>query len=141
MPLAPHVGGSFAPELTAAKLASYKTLAASAPPSVRDEMLKLVSMVETFRQTPASKNGGKPHPSGRGTIVPLEDAEIKRIWDLVPWNTEVPGEHVNECAVLAQLFDGIDPVGQKPLRDAAHHLLWHAVELALDREPLTADKL
>lgn len=28
-----------------------------------------------------------------------------------------------------------------PLRDAAHHLLWHANELELDREPLTNDKL
>ncbi len=29
----------------------------------------------------------------------------------------------------------------KALRDAAHHLLWHAVELCNDREPITSDKL
>lgn len=28
-----------------------------------------------------------------------------------------------------------------PLRDAAHHLLWHVIELDLDREPITKDKL
>jgi hypothetical protein len=28
-----------------------------------------------------------------------------------------------------------------PLRDAAHHLLWHVRELNLDREPVTNDKL
>lgn len=132
-PVAPRIGGSFAPPLGAEKIAAYRALAASADPAVAEAVLALCDMVALFRETPASRNAGTPHPSGRGTIVPLEDAEIKRIWDTVPW------EH--EAEMYARLFDGIDPVAAKPLRDAAFHLLWFAVELGRGREPLTADRL
>lgn len=83
-----HLGGSFAPPLDATKLAEYRRLGATAFPQVREIIEKLADMVELFQQTPRSKLAGTPHPVGRGTIVPLEDAEIKRIWDAVPWDEE-----------------------------------------------------
>lgn len=129
----PRMGGSFAPPLDAAKIASYRALAATAEPEVSEIMLNLCDMVETFQRTPRSKQNGSPHASGVGTIIPLEQAEIKRIDSVVPW--------MRECDMYGEVFDGIDNETQKPLRDAAFHLLWFAKELTLDREPITADQL
>lgn len=88
-PLQPRMGGSFAPPLTADKIAEYRELAKQADPKVGSVMESLCTMVETFQQTPASTNGGRPHPSGRGTIVALEQKEIERIDPVVPWDYEV----------------------------------------------------
>ncbi len=90
-------------------------------------------MLEVFWQTPESKQPGDPHPCGRGTIIPLEDAEIQRIWDVVPW--------AEELDLYGRLFDRIDPVATRDLRKAAFHLLWYGRELCADREPITSDKL
>lgn len=47
------------------------------------------------------------------------------------------------AAFRAKKYDGIPrpTLEPTPTRDAAHHLLWFAVELYLDREPITQDKL
>lgn len=126
-------GGSFAPPMDDAKLASYYELAEKAPPAVRDEMQKLCRMMEVFGETPRSRQRGTPHPSGMGAIVPLEPAEIHRI------DQHVPYEH--ECKMLTELFETLDPEEQRDLRNAAFHLLWFAVELCKDREPITNDQL
>lgn len=133
---ATRLGGSFAPPINAEKIALYRELAKAAPdPRVRDAMLPLCDMVETFQETPESQLTGTPHPLGNRypAIVPLEQSEIDRMWDLVPWDYE--------CDALGQLFETIPNETQKPLRDAAHHLLWFARELTKDREPLTNDKI
>jgi hypothetical protein len=67
-------------------------------------------------------------------IVLLEDAHVKLLWDVTPW--------LRELSLLSNargdgLFDGL-PAG--PLRNALFHLLWHATEISLEREPLTVDK-
>jgi hypothetical protein len=90
-------------------------------------------MVRKFRETPDSVQPGTPHPSGRGVIVPLEDAEIQRIWDVVPW--------MEELKMYGQLFEKISATEQRDLRNAAFHLLWFGKELCSDREPITNDKL
>jgi len=128
-----HIGGSFAPPLSNERLEAYKSLANSATPQVKDYMLQLAKMLEVFRETPDSTNPGAPHPSGRVVIVPLEDAEIKRIWDFVPWSQELD--------VMGAVFDKINATIQKELRNAAFHLLWFGRELCADREPITNDKL
>jgi len=128
-----RIGGTFAPSLDADKLVVYKTLAAAASPKIAEAMGKLISMIEEFRKTPDSANPGKPHPSGRGVIVPLENAEIVRMDAHVPWD--------DELNLWATWFEGISPTDAKPLRDAAFHLLWFGRELFLDREPMTTDKL
>jgi hypothetical protein len=127
-------GGSFAPPLTDKQLDNYEDLANECDdPQVQDYMLNLVKMVRKFRETEPSKKKGTKHPSGVGTITQLEDAEIERIWDVVPW--------MEETKVMSEVFDRISPDDDKELRNAAHHLLWFAVELSQDREPLTNDKL
>jgi hypothetical protein len=133
-------GGSFAPPIDSSKLSSYRsTINAQAtgaaqdsvPFRVKDQLLGLCNMVEAFQQTPASANASKPHPSGTGTITFLEEAEIQRIWDLVPFDWELK-------ALQAEL-DKLD--SKDPLRNPAFHLLWFAIELTNDREPLTNDRL
>lgn len=125
------VGGSFAPPITATKLAEYKGIAELADEKVREIMLKLIQMVEVFQQTPSSSLDGTPGPTGLGVQIPLEEAEIQRIFDVVPWDYE--------CEAFQNLFESI-PI-KSPVRNPAFHLLWYAKELTIDREPMTNDLL
>jgi hypothetical protein len=135
-----HAGGSFAPPIDAAKVESYRKLAESADPQVGDAMGKLLDMIELYLDAPAPKkaakakaDAGKPHPSGLGTIFAMPKEEVERLWDVVPWQ--------DETNMYLAVFDRIDPVKDKALRDAAFHLGWFAVELGKDRVPITTDKL
>ena len=135
----------FAPPLTPERLAAYQDLARAqeTPASVSEAMLALVRLAERFAETPTSKLPGVPLQSEytrspfRGKapphIVPLEPEEIDRLWDAVPWD--------HDLRALGELFETLSALGQKALRDAAFHLLWFAKELALDREPMTLDRL
>lgn len=131
----PYFGGSFAPPLPASKLAAYEALATALPLGpARDGMLSLVAMKKKFDETGPSGRAPTIHPATRTPIVtPLEEAEVRRIWDHVPWPAE--------CDMLGKVFDALDPVTQRDVRNAAFHLLWFARELTLDREPITNDKL
>lgn len=111
------LGGSFAPPITAEQVAEYRELAKSAELPVRDAITELATMVEVFLETPTTDGPNLP------------EAEVKRIWDYVPWD--------HECEALKPLFETL-PTG--PLRNAAFHLLWYAVELTQDREPATTDR-
>jgi len=131
-----HFGGSFAPKLSGEQLASYRTLAAKASRPVADAMLSLATMVEAYYQQArlhSATEKGVPHASGRGQIVALTKPVVDAIDKHVPW------EH--ELKSTAELFETIPNDTQKPLRDAAHHLLWYATELSKDREPITTDKI
>ena len=65
-------------------------------------------------------------------MVPLEEAEVERIFDVVPWD--------HELDAIQSLFDGIPPE-KRDLRNAAFHLLWFGKELVKDREPMTIDTI
>lgn len=107
-----RLGGSFAPPINSEQVARYRELAKAAEdPRVRDAVLPLCEMVEIFQKTPDSRLNGQPHPVGEFTdgsgqkrqapaVVPLEESEIKRIWDYVPWDYE--------CDALAVLFEEIE---------------------------------
>ena len=124
-------GGSFAPPINGNKLEEYRELAEGCEDQkVCEGMTALINMLDTFFETPASKNGGTPHATGVGMIVKLEQEEIDRIDSKVPWPEEL--------ATYAKWFETL-PNG--PLRNAAFHLLWYGVELTNDREPLTTDRL
>lgn len=128
-----HVGGSFAPPLTPDLLASYESIIARCTNQRwREAMQRLHAMATAFLETPESSLPGTPHPSGRGVVVPLEQSEIERIWDHVPYDYE--------CDAIGTLFSEI-PESDRDTRNAAHHLLWYAKELTLDREPITTDKI
>jgi hypothetical protein len=147
----------FAPPLTDELLDHYAALADAAPGPVRDAMGECLAAVRAWWDLPESTRQdverwtlNQPPPNlppekrerfaasvaGRPkgfTVVPLEESHVKALWDLVPWRYEIEA--------MQGLFDGIDPVGAKELRDAAFHLLWFVTELERDREPVTQDKL
>lgn len=128
-------GGSFAPDFTDENLASYRQMIDGLDPQspVRDAMDKLHAMAMQWWELPESTGEGKPHPSGRGIIVDLDEPIQKSLWEAIPWG--------HELDAWAKLFDGISPVDEAPLRNAAHHLLWLGWELFRDREPITLGKL
>jgi hypothetical protein len=133
-PQAKLPGGSFAPPLSDDRIAEYELLAEEASPEVKDAMQTLLKCVKHWWDLPeSSQAGAKPHPSGRGRIVSLDEPIAKALWDDIPWTRELKS--------MGELFDGISAETQRELRNAAFHLLWHAVELDLDREPITADKV
>jgi len=135
------LGGSFAPPLSKETLAEYRTAAESAEPRIREVMLKLCRMIEVFQETPESSLPSQPQPLGTlrtldgrlvaPQVVPLEEAEVQRIWDDVPWDYEIEAYRT--------LFDSL--LADSPLRTPCFHLLWFGTELEKDREPLTNDKL
>lgn len=127
------IGGSFAPPLPPEKLNSYTELANTATPEVKEIMLKLIAMIKHFNLTPSSLLVGTEHATKLALIIPLEDKEIERIWDVVPWEYEIDA--------YSKVCDAISNETHKQLRDAAFHLIWFARELYADREPITNDKL
>ena len=131
----------FAVPLTDERLAKYRDLVAGLETSaVKDAMAECLKAVELWWELPEStrpkdrpfaiRHEGKDHEFA---VTPLEGEQVKALWDAVPWPYELQA--------MGALFETIDPVAGKELRDAAHDLLWICVELSLDREPLTADKL
>lgn len=137
------VPACFAPEITKEKLAEYeKLIETQAKGQIAEEMTKLAGMVKKFLETPASKTKAQVVPMmavkdgkeiSSAKCVPLEDKEVERMWDEVPYD--------DECDRLGVLFDKISNASNKPLRDAAFHLLWYARELTRDREPMTQETL
>lgn len=126
-----RIGGSFAPPLSDDKLASISAIAAAASPPIKDAMTTLLACVTAWWELPYSGSAGsQPHPSGVGTIIPLDEPIAAALEPTIPWP--------HELDAIQGLFDGI-PAEQQELRDAAFHLLWHVRELDLDREPITND--
>lgn len=134
--------GCFAPPLTDAALTKYRTMigAVSSNDELKEALQQCLACVELWWNLPESKED----PSEPITIlhrgketsfreVSLQDDHVEKLWDVTPWLREVDAMKV--------LFERISPTGQRELRDAAHHLLWHVQELALYREPLTSDVL
>lgn len=130
----------FAPALTDEQLRQYRsqvnTLSLSA---VKDALDECLIACEAWWKLPDStrqdvdrfriKHKGKETTF---SVTPLEEAHVESLCSVIPWGYELNS--------MQQLFDDI-PVEQKETRDMAFHLLWHARELCLDREPLTQDKL
>jgi hypothetical protein len=145
-----HVGGSFAPPLSDAKLKRYKELITKLPAGpLKDCLSKLYKCCSVWWEIPVSKGAGTPHRSGRGLIVKLDPEVRSALDEHVPWNHELDSMHgFDPVYSTPRLLDAIDPKEQKELRDAAFHLLWHVKELAIGpdegewgREPITADQL
>lgn len=130
-----HIGGSFAPPLSDETLEGYRKLIDAVPErsQLRDALEAVYRCSTAWWEQPESTGDGKPHASGRGTVVALEKPIAEALWEHIPWREELD--------TFAALFDTISNETEKPLRDCAHHLLWHARELDLDREPITTDKL
>ena len=143
---------SYAPPITEEQLQKYESLIDTAPVRVQEYMRDLVAMLRLFWETEESK---LPPVSNKTGVfyTPLEEAEISRIWDAVPYR--------DECDLIGKVFDTLpdgfvqkrdpeDPTALKneitdqaafDLKCAANHLLWYAYELTADREPITQDKV
>jgi hypothetical protein len=141
MPKAP-IPSCFAPVLTDEKLSKYRELVAQVEPGseLADGLEKCLACVEAWYALPESTrtDGAKSALIHQGrltevTAVPLENEHVKALWDTTPWT--------RECEPLKQLFEAISNETHKELRDCAFDLLWHTIEISLDREPLTQDKL
>lgn len=127
------VGGCFAPLLDVAGLDRYEQLSEACDnQQVKDYMRQLITMLRVFWETSESTETPVTHWSG-AAMRSLEDAEIQRIWDVVPWESDLDA--------MSAVFDTISDVTDKELRNAAFHLVWYGRELTADREPLTSDKL
>ena len=63
----------------------------------------------------------------------MDESTKAALWESTPWMAELDR--------YAMLFDELHPVGQRDLRNCAHHLLWFCKEICSDREPLTMDKM
>lgn len=131
----PQAGGSFAPPLSDETLARYRAMTDGLPASpVKDALAALLHCCGVWWDLPEPTGPARgPHRSGVGAVVRLDADHAAALDPHIPWAHEIEAYKV--------LFDGISNETAKPLRDAAHHLLWHVVELDLGREPLTADKL
>jgi hypothetical protein len=129
---------SHAPPITPAILTDYEALAervAETDPR-RLWMQRLCRMLRLFWETPESTLEGTPNPSENGTvIVPLEEAEKRRVFEAVPFPQEL-----NVYAAEFNKWRN-DHEDEKPFRDAAGHLVWYAREINNGREPITADKV
>lgn len=125
-------GGTFAPPLTDEKLDEYGYLIDQTEEKsrLREILITLHACVKQWWGLPESKGAGSPHPSGRGTMVPLDKPVAESLWDAIPWTAD-----------LNTMQAELDALPAGPLRNAAFHLLWFVKELDLDREPITADKL
>lgn len=128
-----QLGGSYAPRITDSDLGAYKQAldTSKASPAILDAVKDLIQMVEVFYETPETSQPPEEDTSGRLLIRRLEEDEIARIWEVVPWDYEV--------RALRQLFEEIPR--EDAIHKAAHHLLWYAKELTEDREPVTRDRL
>jgi hypothetical protein len=129
----PFVGGSFAPPLTDEQLGKYESLgrelAENSPE--RDAYEACLKCCKEWWFLPESDTPATPHPL-LGSDYPfnrLDQATSDALWDHIPW------EH--EIEAFKTLFANL----QGEVRDAAHHLLWHAAELCLNREPMTNDRV
>jgi len=131
-----QIGGSFAPPLSDEKIKQYTDLIATLPDKtqVKDCLLKLLKCCTEWWNQPESTGQGKPHPSGRGFIVDLDQPIQDALFDSIPWMEELD---IMSNAQGTGVFDALTG----DVRHMAFHLLWHAKELCLDREPMTSDKL
>lgn len=134
-----------APDLDDALIGAYGKLADSLPDGlgeVRDAMRECLKAVKLWWDLPESgarpahwktTRGGRP---AEFKVVPLTDDLKEALWDAVPWPYEIDA--------MQALFDRTFEDRTKHPRllvDACYHLLWHARELCLDREPVTQSKL
>lgn len=130
-----------APALTDDTLSRYAALIAGLGPDqaeLQDALAALLKCVATWWELPDSTES-PVHWAWRGTQrvaqIPLSDALARALWDVTPWMRELD-------TLSTPRDDGpFDRLPPGELRDMAFHLLWHAKELTLDREPMTRDKL
>jgi hypothetical protein len=135
----------FAPPLTDELLEKYRLLIVAqhgdpAKAELKDALEACFACVLRWWNLPASKERPTTwqtrRPDGSPSHfdeTPLSAELIQQLDATTPW--------LSECKLYQQLFGELplSTPAEKELRDAAFHLLWHAIEITHDREPLTSD--
>ena len=141
-----------APPLTDELLQRYADLVVHAPipPRTRDAINICLECVLAWWNVPESTERGDVWESRTADGRKLTFDEVPFSEDLIA-TLDLQTPWLEECQMYQQLFDAL-PTGRQgdgpvtdqaacELRNAAFHLLWHALEITHDREPLTSDKL
>lgn len=115
----------FAPPLDDTKRNNYKQLFAQTKGPLRQALNALSNAIDRWWDIPESKGAKTKHALVNAEVIALDDETRKAV--------NLPSLHE-----IAELLETIAP---GPLRNAAFHLLWHAKELELGREPITLDKV
>jgi hypothetical protein len=120
----------FAPPLTEEALGRYRKLIddVRAKTELRATLEAVYACCEAWCRAPQARpmrtrKGVKP------AVVPLTPEVKEALRDKLP-----TPQDLQKCS---EVFEAIDASADKPLRDAAFHLLWHATELRCGREPMT----
>lgn len=133
----PHA--CLAPPLTDELLTTYQAMVSTIDDAeVKDGFQQCLSCCEAWWKLPESNlEGIKLNVTNHGTyeIKSLQSDHIVLLDSTTPWMRELKTLS-NESATGV-----FDKLPNDDLRNAAFHLLWHAMELSLDREPCTNDKL
>lgn len=132
-----------APSLSDEKLATYRTLIDTiGNPEIKEAATTCLTAVAKWWELPESTSrpsavvevAHRTSPTEKRTaheipVVDLEHQHVQALWEFVPW--------LSECERMKELFD----VLTGDVRDMCFHLLWFCIELTLDREPITQDKI
>lgn len=152
----------FAPELTDEKLVEYRGIVSGLPSGeLKDALSQCLACVERWRTLPKSKETGpKVSVKHRGQnrdvhLVPMGKEKIEQLHDVTPWlndlNTwdrelasllpdgtrEVPATIETEKGLSHITKGEVVDANAFALKTCAKHLIWLAMEITLDREPLT----
>ncbi len=127
----PH---AYAHELTDAELASYLDLANKADAAIKEAMLELYDLVKKWWDIPVSKTPKTPvHVLTAAGL--LHDHSTHQLLDEESMEAmKGLGFQVDTLLMFQKRFENIQDTATC---DAAHHLLWHAIELSQGREPMT----
>ena len=135
----------FAPPLTDELLAEYRAMAEVCPYGAEagDALKDLVKCVEAWWELPESTRQDVTrwklyHVPRKEEIevveTPLEQEHIDALYEVTPWLSELDRLSKPDDTGLFDHMAGDE-------RTMAFHLLWYVKELALDREPMSQDKL
>lgn len=128
-----------APALTDETLAKYRETinGVEERTELRDILETLYKCVTEWWNVPVSSAKEVEAVTGTDlTVGPkvklqkLDVGTIMHLWEHVPWMHELLAYE----KILEEITD-------KTLRDTTFHLLWHAKEITLDREPVTMDRI
>lgn len=124
----------FAPPLTEEAMGRYAKLIDGVRPKteLRRVLDSLYACCDAWWKAPEPRKAMRTPRGVKPAVVPLDEAAKAALRGKLPTKQDLQ--------TCSEVLDKIDAATDKPLRDAAFHLLWHATELANGREPMTRDK-
>lgn len=152
----------FAQPLTEDKLSEYEDILNSLEHSpIKDAMRACLECVKAWWEIPVSENDATiplnilhKGKTVSYNVVPLEKEQVDKLDETTPWMHELlsykdlflslpHGTIETQKVIDGSVRSVCEVVDQKAhnLKNAATHLLWYAIEICHDREPLTNEVL